>query len=126
MIVNRKTVDPTDSSSPAVIQLETAMGAAIDVFEGAARGARAPHAASSPVKTTDDLLALRSDAYVMARRPARGAGSGARRPAPLIDLDSEYYKLLADFERRFPSGAPSLVALRAARGGRRRDLRRAT
>ena len=36
MIVNRKTVDPSDSSSPAVVQLETAMGAAIGVFEGAA------------------------------------------------------------------------------------------
>ena len=36
MIVNRKTVDPTDPSSPKVIQLETAMGAAIGVFEGAA------------------------------------------------------------------------------------------
>src|SRR3954452_8686743 len=35
MIVNRKTVDPSDKSSPDVIQLETAMGAAIDVFDGA-------------------------------------------------------------------------------------------
>src|SRR5829696_2600163 len=32
MIVNRKTVDPTDSSSPEVVQLESAMGAAIGVF----------------------------------------------------------------------------------------------
>src|SRR4051812_30883705 len=30
MIVNRKTVDPADKSSPEVVQLETAMGAAID------------------------------------------------------------------------------------------------
>jgi UTP--glucose-1-phosphate uridylyltransferase len=28
----------------------------------------------------------------------------------VIDLDDEYYKLLADFEARFPAGAPSLVA----------------
>ena len=47
MIVNRKTVDPTDSSSPAVIQLETAMGAAIDVFEGAA-AVRVPRSALRP------------------------------------------------------------------------------
>ena len=41
MIVNRKTVDPADPSSPAVVQLETAMGAAIDVFDGARGRARA-------------------------------------------------------------------------------------
>ena len=78
MIVNRKTVDPTDSSSPAVIQLETAMGAAIDVFEGAA-AVRVPRSRFVPVKTSADLLSLRSDAYVMAPGPARGAGARARR-----------------------------------------------
>ena len=52
MIVNRKTVDPADPSSPAVIQLETAMGAAIDVFDGAA-AVRVPRSRFVPVKTTD-------------------------------------------------------------------------
>ena len=82
MIVNRKTVDPTDSSSPAVIQLETAMGAAIDVFEGAA-AVRVPRSRFVPVKTSADLLSLRSDAYVMAPGPrvelAPGAGRARRR-----------------------------------------------
>src|SRR3954453_6019042 len=64
MIVNRKTVDPGDSSSPAVIQLETAMGAAIDVFDGAA-AVRVPRSRFAPVKTTNDLLVVRSDAYVL-------------------------------------------------------------
>src|SRR3954452_14890210 len=64
MIVNRKTVDPSDASSPDVVQLETAMGAAIDVFEGA-RALRVPRRRFAPVKTTNDLLALRSDAYVL-------------------------------------------------------------
>ncbi|MEA2288621.1 MAG: UTP--glucose-phosphate uridylyltransferase, partial [Solirubrobacteraceae bacterium] len=50
MIVNRKTVDPSDPSSPAAIQLETAMGAAIDVFEGA-RALRVPRSRFAPVKT---------------------------------------------------------------------------
>ena len=45
MIRNEKTVDPTDKSSPAVYQLETAMGAAIEVFEGA-RALRVPRRAS--------------------------------------------------------------------------------
>ena len=35
MIVNKKTVDPGDKSTPEVFQLETAMGAAVGVFEGA-------------------------------------------------------------------------------------------
>jgi UTP--glucose-1-phosphate uridylyltransferase len=105
MIVNRKTVDPGDSSSPAVIQLETAMGAAIDVFDGAA-AVRVPRSRFAPVKTTNDLLVVRSDVYELdddARVVAR------RDKLPLVDLDSAHFKLLADFEARFPAGAPSLV-----------------
>jgi UTP--glucose-1-phosphate uridylyltransferase len=109
MIVNRKTVDPGDASSTPVLQLETAMGAAIDVFDGA-RAIRVPRTRFAPVKTTNDLLALRSDAYVLhddgriAVAPERhGAG------APLVELDSAHFKLLRDFDARFPAGAPSLV-----------------
>ncbi len=109
MIVNRKTVDPADAGSPPVIQLETAMGAAIDVFDGA-RAIRVPRERFAPVKTTDDLLALRSDAYVLrddatlAVAPRRdGAG------APLVQLDGRHFKLVRDFEARFPAGPPSLV-----------------
>jgi UTP--glucose-1-phosphate uridylyltransferase len=35
LIANEKPVDPADPASPKVIQLETAMGAAIGVFPGA-------------------------------------------------------------------------------------------
>jgi UTP--glucose-1-phosphate uridylyltransferase len=105
MIVNRKTVDPSDSSSPPVIQLETAMGAAIGVFEGAG-ALRVPRNRFIPVKTTDDLLVVRSDAYSLGDdwsvRPA-----GER--IPLVELDPDHFKLLGDFEPRFPSGPPSLV-----------------
>jgi UTP--glucose-1-phosphate uridylyltransferase len=110
MIVNRKTVDPGDSDSPAVIQLETAMGAAIDVFDGA-RAIRVPRARFAPVKTTNDLLALRSDAYVLhddgrVTLADERAGQGA----PLVDLDPDHFKLMRDFDARFAAGAPSLVA----------------
>jgi UTP--glucose-1-phosphate uridylyltransferase len=108
MIVNRKTVDPSDKSSPEVIQLETAMGAAIDVFDGA-RALRVPRTRFAPVKTTNDLLALRSDAYVL-RDDARVEPAEGREGPPIVDLDDDYYKLLPDFEARFRSGPPSLVA----------------
>jgi UTP--glucose-1-phosphate uridylyltransferase len=108
MIVNRKTVDPTDSSSPEVIQLETAMGAAIDVFEGAA-ALHVPRSRFVPVKTTNELLAVRSDAYELADDwTIRLAPSRNGRP-PLVELDSSYYKLLSDFEDRFAAGPPSLA-----------------
>ena len=61
-IRNRKTVDPRDKQSTPVIQLESAMGAAIECFEGAA-AIDVPRSRFAPVKTTADLLALRSDAY---------------------------------------------------------------
>src|SRR4051812_29149983 len=108
MIVNRKTVDPSDKSSPEVIQLETAMGAAIDVFDGA-RAIRVPRRRFAPVKTTSDLLALRSDAYVLTEEAHVEPAEGRDGP-PVVDLDDEHYKLLRDYEARFPDGAPSLVA----------------
>ena len=64
LIVNRKTVDPRDSDSPAVLQLESAMGAAIERFAGA-RIVCVPRTRFVPVKTTDDLLVLRSDVYAL-------------------------------------------------------------
>jgi UTP--glucose-1-phosphate uridylyltransferase len=112
LIVNRKTVDPTDPSSPAVLQLETAMGAAIGAIEGA-RALHVPRTRFAPVKTTDDLLLVRSDAYVL-------DGDGGLEPVfagdpPFIALDPAHYKLLASFEERFPDGAPHLRAARALR-----------
>jgi UTP--glucose-1-phosphate uridylyltransferase len=108
MIRNRKTVDPTDPESPEVFQLETAMGAAIDVFDGAA-ALRVPRARLAPVKTTNDLLVLRSDAWVLhddARVELAPERDGR---VPFVDLDGSYYKLISDFDARFSSGAPSLL-----------------
>ena len=111
MIVNRKTVDPTDPSSPAVLQLETAMGAAIEVFEGA-RALRVPRSRFAPVKTTNDLLVLRSDCYVLTGDQHVELAPEREGKPPLVDLDPAYYKLVADFEARFPAGPPSLLRAR--------------
>jgi UTP--glucose-1-phosphate uridylyltransferase len=109
MIRNEKTVDPTDKSSPAVYQLETAMGAAIEVFEGA-RALRVPRTRFAPVKTTDDLLALRSDAYVLDGGAKVSLAPEREGRVPFVALDSEHFKLMPDFEARFPGGPPSLIA----------------
>jgi UTP--glucose-1-phosphate uridylyltransferase len=104
LIKNEKTVDPADSSSPKVIQIETAMGAAIEVFEGAT-AIGVGRERFLPVKTTSDLLVLRSDAYEL---EADGRLTKVADPTPVVDLDNDYYKLIGDFDHRFPAGAPSL------------------
>ena len=108
MIRNSKTLDPRDPTSPPVYQLETAMGAAIGVFEGA-RAMRVPRQRFAPVKTTNELLAVRSDAYVLTEE-FRVVSNPERDLGPLsIKLDSDHYRLVSDFDIRFPSGSPSLV-----------------
>jgi UTP--glucose-1-phosphate uridylyltransferase len=109
MIVNRKPVDPSDPSTPGIIQLESAMGAAIAVFDGA-QAVRVPRTRFAPVKTTDDLLAVRSDAYVLTEAAHVEPASERGESPPVVELDPRYYKLLADFEQRFAAGSPSLVA----------------
>jgi UTP--glucose-1-phosphate uridylyltransferase len=106
MIVNKKTVDANDSSSPEVVQLETAMGAAIGVFEGAA-AVHVPRARFVPVKTANQLLVVRSDAFELADDWTIRLAAG-RDAAPIVELSDEF-KLLRDFESRFPHGPPSLV-----------------
>ena len=110
LIVNRKTVDPGDASSPAVLQLETAMGAAIGAIDGA-RAVLVPRTRFAPVKTTDDLLLIRSDAYAL--DDDGHVSPTLDGPPPVVALDPRYYKSLADLERRFPHGPPSLRAARS-------------
>jgi UTP--glucose-1-phosphate uridylyltransferase len=108
LIVNRKTVDPRDPDSPPVLQLESAMGAAIGSFPDAGL-LLVPRTRFVPVKTTDDLLVLRSDVYALSDeflvepRPERGER------LPFVELDPRFYKLLDEFEGRFPDGPPSLL-----------------
>jgi UTP--glucose-1-phosphate uridylyltransferase len=105
LIVNRQTVDPRDPASTPVIQLEWAMGAAIGSIPGA-RALHVPRSRFAPVKTTDDLLVVRSDAYDLTGDGQMRPGFGG--PGPVVTLDKDFYKLVPDFERRFPAGAPSL------------------
>ena len=103
LIVNRKTVDPRDKKSTPVVQLETAMGAAIGFFPGA-KALVVPRSRFAPVKTTADLLVVRSDAYDLTRDHTLEG-----RARPHVKLDDRFYKNMDDFDRRFPQGSPSLV-----------------
>ncbi len=104
LIRNVKTVDPGDKSSPEVIQVETAMGAAIEVFEGATL-IEVGRDRFVPVKTTNDLLVLRSDVYDIGGDFVLDQVAGE---VPFVDLDADVFKLVGEFDKRFPEGAPSL------------------
>lgn len=114
LITNVKTVDPKRPDSPKVLQLESAMGAAIECFErsGAVVVSRERFA---PVKTTGDLLAVRSDAYCVTEDFRLVLEACRQGRPPLVNLDPEHYRVLAQFEARFPTGMPSLIGCESLR-----------
>merc|ERR1712063_5288 len=106
VMLNDKTVDPRDKSSTKVIQLETAMGAAISCFEGAT-ALLIPRTRFAPVKKCDDLIALRSDAYVLTE-DFRIELAPERAGVPtLVKLDDRY-KFVDAMDTIIPNGVPSL------------------
>jgi UDP-N-acetylglucosamine pyrophosphorylase len=107
MIKNAKTVDPRDKSSPPVFQVETAMGAAIGCFHNAG-AVVVPRSRFAPVKTTGDLLALRSDAYAVTRDWRLVLTHQSQEQPPTLDLDPEYYRLTDQLEAMTDQGVPSL------------------
>jgi UTP--glucose-1-phosphate uridylyltransferase len=107
LIVNHKTVDPRDPDSTAVIQLESAMGSAIQSFQGA-RLLCVPRTRFVPVKTTNDLLTLRSDVYVISDGMIVAPVPERVGRLPFVDLEKRFYGVLEQFDRRFPAGSPSL------------------
>ncbi len=84
------------------------MGAAVEVFDGAV-AIEVGRDRFLPVKTTNDLLVLRSDVYDLDDRYR----FVARTDAPLVDLDPAHYKTIAAFDARFDDGTPSLRAARS-------------
>lgn len=108
MIRNAKTVDPRDFATTPVYQLETAMGSAISVFKGA-QAIRVPRSRFAPVKKTNDLLAVRSDAFLLTDDFRILPNPARRSPRPHIQLDSRFFSFVTDLDERFSGGAPSLV-----------------
>jgi UTP--glucose-1-phosphate uridylyltransferase len=112
LILNPKTLDPRDKTSPPVYQIESAMGAAISLFEGAT-AVNVPRHRFFPVKTCSDLLAVRSDCFVYGEdeslriNPIRIKNKNP--DATKVNLDPDYYTKIDDLDQRFAAGAPSLV-----------------
>lgn len=104
MICNQKHIDPEDQESPRVFQLESAMGSAIQVFEGS-RAVLVDRSRFLPVKTTSDFLNVSSDAFVL---KSDGTIRGERKISTQIDLDPIYFRTAEQLFERFPYGAPSL------------------
>lgn len=107
LIRNSKTLDPRDKNSPAVFQLETAMGAAIERFENAG-AIVVPRNRFAPVKATYDLLALRSDAYTVTDDWCVCLAQGPKAQPPTIDLDPVHYRLVDQLDALLTDGVPSL------------------
>jgi UTP--glucose-1-phosphate uridylyltransferase len=106
LIRNEKNVDPRDNSTPKVYQLETAMGAAIECFEGAS-ATQVRRDRFAPVKTTSDLLSVRSDAYELDSQFRLALRAERNGVPPVVKLSDEY-KLVDRFEPLIAAGVPSL------------------
>ncbi|QFG70169.1 UTP--glucose-1-phosphate uridylyltransferase [Ornithinimicrobium pratense] len=108
LIRNAKTVDPTDPTSTPVVQIETAMGGAVELFEDAV-SIGVTRERFVPVKTTNELLLLRSDVYAVDPQTYLLTRTVDDHLVPVIDLAKDHYGMIAAFDERFPHGAPSLV-----------------
>jgi UTP--glucose-1-phosphate uridylyltransferase len=120
LIRNVKNVDPADPTTPKVIQIETAMGAAIEVFDGA-RTIAVGRERFIPVKTTNELLVLRSDVYDLGPDFVLDQSVSE---VPYVELDPEHYARIGEFDQRFPEGGTVTAAGHLAAGRGRLDVRR--
>jgi UDP-N-acetylglucosamine pyrophosphorylase len=108
-IENCKTVDPQDAESTDVLQLETAMGAAIESFDGAG-AVLVPRSRFLPMKKCNDLFLLRSDVYEITPDFTLALAQGVS-AAPVVSLDEKHFKLVSQLEASLAAtggNAPSL------------------
>lgn len=108
LIVNKKNVNPRDENSTPVYQLETAMGTAISLFDKSV-AVCVPRSRFAPVKSTNDLIVLRSDRYDVDSDGTVKIKPDAKGGAGISVKLSKHYKKIDDFEARFPAGVPSMI-----------------
>mmetsp|Transcript_57879 Transcript_57879/g.106439 ORF Transcript_57879/g.106439 Transcript_57879/m.106439 type:complete len:161 (+) Transcript_57879:2-484(+) len=99
-------MDPASKANPGpkVIQLETAMGAAIACLPGS-KAIVVGFDRFAPVKTCNQLFGLRSDAYMMSEEFTPVLAPGACKP--IVSFDDNY-KMVPDMMQAIPDGVPSL------------------
>ncbi|OBZ68190.1 putative UTP--glucose-1-phosphate uridylyltransferase [Grifola frondosa] len=104
IIVNPKTTD----DGQAVIQLETAAGAAIKHFHNA-HGVNVPRSRFLPVKSCSDLLLIKSDIYSLQHGQLVINENRMFETTPVIKL-GDHFKKIAQFQKRFKK-IPKIIEL---------------
>jgi len=109
IIPNGKTIpgDKKGESDISILQLETAVGAAIKHFKNA-HGVNVPRRRFLPVKTCSDLMLVKSDLYTVKHGQLQ-MSSARFSDAPLIKLGNDFKKV-SDFQKRIPS-IPKIIEL---------------
>jgi UTP--glucose-1-phosphate uridylyltransferase len=100
LIVNKKNINPRDEKSPQVVQLETAMGAAIEVFEHS-EAICVTRDRFIPVKKTNDLLKIMSDLFYIDKNYNLVPVNINIANQIVVDLDEKYYSKVDDFYANF-------------------------
>lgn len=108
MIRNHKKLNPLVKDSPEIIQVESAMGTAISIFENAS-ALRVPRNRFAPVKNCEDLLLLWSDAFILDDNSQIVANPARKHTNVNIQLDPDFFSFIHQLHDRFPQGAPSLL-----------------
>lgn len=104
IIVNNKVAD----NGEAVIQLETALGAAIKHFKNA-HGINVPRSRFLPVKSCSDLLLITSDLYMLEHGRLILNQNRMFSTTPIIKL-GDHFKKVANFQKRFKT-IPEMLEL---------------
>ena len=108
MILNPKPLDPRNGNSPPIYHIETAMGSAISMFDDA-KAVKVGKNRFLPVKTCNDLLARRSDRFILGNDHKVILNPEIKNLMITINLDPKYYGKIDLFDQRFSEGVPSLI-----------------
>jgi len=99
-------INPKEVEGEKVYQIETAMGAAISVFEDS-KAVVVNRDRFAPVKKTNDLLIIWSDAYKLQQDYKLVLDENLEEP-PKVILEERYYKTIEQLEEHCKDGIPSL------------------